>query len=245
MIVQDLIYAGFRDAGIVLEAQRGFSNSDKADGLLVLNRMLDAWKAERAMVFAVVPTTFTIQPNKATYTIGPSGADIAASDRPEAIERANVIYTNSSPNPESPLRVLLSEQEWQTVSPKTMKATIPSVLYYERLTGNGLIHLWQVPTVANQVAVYLWQTVNQFAAIGDTIALPTAYQEAIETNLALRLAARFPDRQHISQITIDLARQSRQRVRASNTPVLLMQTEAAARGTYDGGRYNILTNRYV
>src|SRR4051794_22246781 len=115
MQIKDIIYAGYRIAGILTEAQRGYSPSEETDGLLTLNSMVKSWKADRCMVFAIARTLFTLQPNKASYTIAASGADIVL-DRPDRLEGAGLVFATT--HVETPLRVFY-EQEWRALPNKT------------------------------------------------------------------------------------------------------------------------------
>ena len=53
---------------------------------------------------------------------------------------------------------------------------------------NGNIMLWMVPTMAFQLALYTWQTVNGFLTPTDPIVVPPAYLEALEYTPAERIA---------------------------------------------------------
>lgn len=247
MNVADIIYAGYRIAGILAEAGRGYSASERDDGLDVLNAMVDTWKSERLMVYAILRSVFNLIASKATYSIGESGTPDIAVERPERIEHAGYINTTPTPNVETPLHIL-TPQEWAAVSSKAMTCTIPGSLYYQPTVPNGTLTPWPKPTSAGQIALYTWQTVNRFATASDPasdpVTLAPAYQEAMEYNLAIRLAARFPERQKLSQLSIDLARQALAKVKSMNAPELQMQIEAAAQGVSRRGHWSIFTNSY-
>jgi hypothetical protein len=240
LTVADIIYSAYRIAGILREAGRGASPSAKADGLKVLNAMIDSWKAERLMVYAILRTPLSLQANKATYTIGTSGSPDFTLERPEKITNAGLILTDT----ENALEIL-TPQTWAALSPKTLSSSIPYKLYYEPLVPNGKITLWPTPTTAWQLALYTWQTVNQFAADTDQVIIAPAYQEALEYQLAIRLAARFPERASLSPLSLEFARNALARVKTINFPELQMQVESATRGRIAGtaGHYNILSNR--
>ncbi len=244
MDVADIIYAGYRIAGILPEPERGYSPSERKDGLKVLNAMVDTWKSERLMVYAILRTAFNLIADKATYTIGESGVPDIALERPERIERAGYIFTTSTPNLETPLKILTPE-EWAAIRLKGMTCTIPGGLYYQPTVPNGILTPWPTPTSGGKIAIYTWQTVNQFAAVTDPVVLAPAYQEAMEYNLAIRLAARFPERQKLSQLSIDLARQALAKLKTINAPELKMATERAAGGVgARTGHWSIFTNGY-
>lgn len=244
MTGNDLIYSGFRIAGILGAADRTLSGSDTNEGLRAINSMIDAWRAERLMVYAYQQNIFDIVANKGSYTIG-EGGDLDV-PRPERVEQATLLQNYASPPTEVPLRVL-SQQEWASVSLKGLTSTLPWGLYYEPEIPLGKVFLYPIPTDAtNQFSLWLWQSLQTLSLAGN-ITLPPAYQEAIEYNLALRLAARYPDRQKLSPLAIDQARQSLTAIKTRNAPALLMETEAAARetGRRNQGSYNIYTNSFT
>jgi len=242
--VADLIYTGYRIAGMVTAALRGPSSSEVADGIAALNSMLDSWKAERLMVYAIVRSVQTIVANRQTYTIGTFPTPDFSIERPERIDRAGFIFTNASPDFEQPLRIL-TEQEWAALSPKGTTGTVSTMLYYEPSIPNGTIKMFPIPTRAGQIALYLWKTLDTFAdATAQIDLLPPAYQKAIEYNLAYELAMRNPARARMSPVAILEAARSKAKVKAINIPVLKQRCEAACRGIGVNGGYNILSNTF-
>lgn len=242
MTVADLIYAAYRIAGILAQAGRGYSNSQRDDGLKTLNSMIDAWKADRLMVYAELRSVFDLQANVQTYSIGESAADFDI-ERPEKIAKAGLVWPDTSPELETPLEILTDEM-WAATRLKAMTSTQPTAIHYRPALPNGVITLWPLPTLAAKIAIYTGQTVNQFATAADPVVLAPAYQEAIEYNLADRLAMRFPESQKMSARAIETAKLAYQKIRTINTPSLMMQTESAAQGTAQRGRWNPYTNSY-
>ncbi len=245
MLCKDLIYSAFRVAGILLGPKETYSDDDASDGLEVLNAMLDSWKADRLAVYAILRSTFTLQSGKGgeshPYTIGLNGDPDFRIERPEQIHRASLILDQTSPNVETQLQIL-NEQQYQALAPKDLTGTMPSRLYYRPLVPNGQIILWAIPTVEYQIALYLWRTVNEFTSAGETVFLPPAYREAIEYNLAIRLAARYPE-SHLTQMAVAVARESLSKLKTINQPEMLMRCEAML--LPESGRYNMFSNRPV
>lgn len=247
ILVSRLIYTGYRLAGVLPTAGRGYSASQLADGLDALNSMVDGAKAERLFVIAILRNLFDLVANQTSYQIGLYGTPDWTLERPERIEGAGFIYTNVTPTIETPMEIL-TIQKWRAISPKEQTSGVSTKLYYDAFTPapNGTIYLWPVCTVAYRIALYTWQTVNQFADENTPVVVPPAYRRYLETNLALDLAARFPLQAKLSQLTIEAARESKRVVKTINAPELIAQCESAACGTSgDGGRYNILSNRRV
>jgi hypothetical protein len=242
--VLDIIKPAFRIAGLLGAPGRGLSPEEQTEGLEVLNAFLDYLKVDRCSVYAILRALFTLTPGKGVYTIGTSGTPDINAERPVRIDRASFVFTNITPNIEIPLQVL-NEQEWQAVMPKSLTASVPSKLYYEPFVPNGTINLWAIPTVAYKMALYLWQTVNEFAAITDPLVIAPAYRMMLQYNLAVQLAERYPERQQISGTAVQRAKATLAEVRRANAPALLMRCESGSLGTQGGGRYDIRSNQFT
>jgi len=242
MTVQDLVTHALEDCGR-LKPGGTPGTVESAVGLRTLNAMLDTWKTERLMVYAEVRTEFDIISGQQTYSIG-TGANWDV-ERPERIERAEFIFTNTSPEVEVPVKIL-SPQEWAALTPKKLTNTIQTMLYYEPTVPNGTVTLWPKPTQNWKIAVWTWRTIGQFASLATTINLPPGYQEAIEYNLAVKLADKYPDTARVSQVTVEAARSAKRKIKTMNEPVLQMQCEGGDMGVEQnaGRRWNIFSNQY-
>lgn len=269
MVVTNLLHAGHRIAGILTAPGRGLSDSEETEALYVLNAMLDSWATERLLVYATLRSTFPVTAFKGQYTIGlPSNTgtwDTTTSSwdqqqqswdqtgyspdwklpRPPRIERAGYVYLSSDPPVEQPMDVM-SDQEWESLSPKTLTGAIPYKIYYQAFVPLGVVNVWPIPdgSYQIQIAIYSWQQIQQFAGAQDTVYLPTGYQKAIEYSLAVELAMRYPKRAKMSPLALDIAKTSKSKVKTLNSPVWLMQTESAARGSR-GGVWSSISGHYL
>lgn len=272
MIVNDLIYAAYRIAGMLTKAGRGVSDSETWDGFYALNTLLDQWTSERLMVSAILRTLFPITAGKQSYTVGlPSTTgtwDTTTNTwdqqtqtwdqtgynpdwtlvRPIRIERAGYVYMASTPPVEQPM-VIMADQEWESLSPKGLLSAIPTQLYYQPLVPLGVVNLWPIPDGSDniQIAIYSWQVVQEFATPQDTVYLPPAYKRAIEYGLAVELAMRNPTRSKMNPASIQIAVDAKKQVKNLNSPVWLSQCESGALGgaTGNGGHWNILSNTFL
>ncbi len=245
LLVSDLTYRAQRIAGLLTEAGRTSGPEVQVDSLAILNSMVDSLRTENLLIWANVRSDFPTVSNKGAYTIGAGGDwDI---DRPEKIDLANWVFTNNSPNTEVPIRIR-TIQEWAGLTPKSQTSTIATDLYYEpfvrELAPFGRVNLWPIPLGSWKVALYLWQMLVQFASLADQVILPDGYRKMLEYNLAVELAAQFPQRQKLSQLSIDIARKSKAAVKLMNSPDLLMQCDPGALGMNQRGGYRIRSNSY-
>lgn len=248
MIVQQLVYRGFRLAGIMKRAQGGPSPSEYEDGFNELNSMLDGFLSEKLLVFGQIGKSVPIVPNKQTYTMGPLGADITTPGPQVNIDHAEYVFTNLNPPVQQQFRIL-TDQEWDALSPKTYQSTIPYYLWLDRSTvPNATLYVWPVPLTNSQVGsmtIWLWGQVQQFATINDDVILRPAYQRMIEYNLAIGLANLFPDRATISPFVAAEAVRTKAFVKSNNLQPILMVAEAGGRGLGENGRYNMFSNQYM
>lgn len=205
------------------------------EALAALNALLDSWNTERLTVPAVLRNVFTLASNAQSYTIGPSGAFLVT-NRPSRVEKAGLIdITNNPSQPiELPMEVLTLDQ-WKAIPVKGVTSTIPLKLWYDQglSVGNGTIYLYPVPTIANQVALYLWQTLAQFQAVEDAFALHPGYLRAIQYNLAVELAPRF-ENAVLSPLTVQTAVDSKAKIKSLNAPTLELRCDPALVGSGKG-----------
>jgi hypothetical protein len=242
-----ILTPAFRIAGLLQRPGQKISANEAAEGLQVVNDWLDWLKLDRLAVYAIQRALFGLTPGKGDYTIGldPSGQVISdiPDERPIRIDRASFIFTNVTPNIEVPLQVL-NEQEWQALSPKSLTASTPTKLFYESLYPQGVLHFWAVPTVAYQMALYLWRSVNQYLTVDDPVQVAPGYRITMQYNLAQQLAERYPDRQRMAPSSTARAVSTLAALKRANAPRLLMQCESGALGLDYRGQYNIYSNSY-
>lgn len=173
----------------VLAAGETLSADDGASGLRALNRMVNAWKAERVFIFKLGRTTWNIVAADGEYTVG-SGADVNVL-RPVHINAVNIIDTSITPNYEMPLR-LMTDQDWAGLALKTLTSARPDSAYYNLTYPTGTLNLWPVPTSATlQGVLYAPEAVAEFAALAEGVALPPGYERMVVKNLAIEMAPQY------------------------------------------------------
>lgn len=165
--------------------------TELADGLGILNEMIDAFNAERLYVICVNREVKSLSAGVGSYTIGVGGVFNEA--RPVKIEAAGIILDSSVSNPiEVPLEILINHDEWAALYLKNLPSTYPRKLYYEPKYPLGVINLWPVPSGSLvQLVLYVWTVISAFATTGDTVAFPPGYQTLLRVNLAVWLAEEY------------------------------------------------------
>jgi hypothetical protein len=257
LFAANLAYTAYRIAGILPEPGRGYSQSEGWDALNVLNSILNSFQAERLLVYAFLRSVFEITPNQQEYKIGNTPIivngvatmpDWTGIPRPETLQLAGYIFSNSYPNVENPMRIL-SYQEWAALSPKDLTSPIEYYLYFQPDIPNATAFLWPVPTDPSVlVALYTWQNIQTVPSLGTAMILPPAYQELLEYGLAIRLAGMFPRRSKLDPNAGATYYTAKTKVMAANTDMLALkaQCELGSGGARQAkGIFNIISGTYV
>jgi hypothetical protein len=246
--VGQILYQGFRYAGILRGPMRGLSGSEQQEGVMFLNALLDSMEAERGSIYAITNNTVNIYANQQQYKIGLDLSTGVLPDwqlpRPETIPRAGFIWTNTNPPIEEPFE-MYTDQQWAALSPKLLQSNIPYVMYYQPFTPLGIVNIWPIPTSNWQAILYLWQSISQVSDPTVTLYMPAGYNDVLSYGLALRLAPaypQFPQHAWVMQAYLN----AKSRIRARNWTPLLMQSELGARqfNYQQGSRYDPIANRY-
>jgi hypothetical protein len=237
--IDQIFRTAYTYAGLVYLEQTGLGPDQTEDCRQAYNSMVDSWRADGTLIHHVKRIVFDLVSSKADYSIGPGGD--WDTDRPMRLERIGILLTNQSPQAEIPLQPLTLD-EWQNWRLKTQTINWPQFFFYELDFPLGIVHLLYVPTDQNSVALYLEQPLAQIDAVGDELLdFPPNYQELIESNLAVRIAMRHPDRAKLSPEVRGMAMSTMQQARMNNRRPLVRHSDIESRF----GRSNVLSgNRY-
>lgn len=240
---QDICRQAMFDAG-VLAAGAPIKGDQTQDVLNVLNRVLDNLNANQRMAYAEVQVNGVLTPNLNPHLIGPGGsaAGFIITQRPESVERANIIDTSVSPNSYIPVDVV--DYRWQaSQSVPTITNLISTTLYYEKDWPNGKLYLWPVPTAAYTLNLWTRNVLAQLLAT-DTFSLPPAYWDYIVSQTAIKLCPMYE--QTPSQDLRQAARDAFNLIYDSNIMIPNIATRDAGMPNGQGGRsaFNYQTGLY-
>jgi hypothetical protein len=199
------------------------SPGDAATGLQVLNDMVDAWQAERLMIYTVGPQTFALTVGKQTYTMGPGGD--FDTDRPPSIERVSIIFLG---NPAQPLELeidYLTDAQWQHVPVKNISSALPTEVWDDQNFPLRGLNFWPIPSANVKTSIYTWSVLSQFGSLADQHNFPPAYARAIRFNLAVDLAAEYG--KSVSPEVAMGAMTSKAVVQSLNAPTVDLRCDAA------------------
>lgn len=163
------------------------TTNQQADGLAAFNSLLDSWRTERLMVFALQVDTLTLTSTKQNYTIG-FGGDLNIT-RPTKFESAYLRVSSV----DTPVRII-DQLAWNSIPYKANAGPIPEFVFYNpTMAGNqGILQVYPVPNAANVLYLTSWVDLLQLTALTDTITLPPGYDRAIASNMAIEIAPEYP-----------------------------------------------------
>ena len=157
-----------------------FSATQLADGLIVLNDMLDAWSLDRELQYQLVTASFNTANGTNSYAIG-TGQTWNTS-LPIEIDAA-FVRVSSDDKPVQPIR----EREYWKIQAKS-EAGRPDRLFFQKGVSTGTVYLHPTPTATESIYLVMLKQLATFATLATTVSLPTGYQRAIVLNLCLELA---------------------------------------------------------
>lgn len=208
---------------------------DSNDAFLRLNWMLAQWQRKRWLVWHLVdlavPST-----GATSYTIGPGG-NINVAVRPDKLEAA---YTRqiiqSQPNQiDYPVDIITSYEQYSRIALKQLTA-FTSYIFYDNAYPVGKLYPWPVPQASiYETHVLVKDLLSQFTGLTQQVNIPEEYFPALEWNLAVRLAAAYPEAGPPREDLKALARDSLNVLREANTQIatLAMPTELVRPGVYN------------
>ncbi len=233
-LVSDILYRSLRLAGVLGAPGRTPSTIQLTEAYNVANAMLDSWNTERLIIYEIERSIQTLVAGTQDYLIG-TGQTFNV-DRPSRIERAGLIYLS---NPAQPLEVpmqILTVADWSSIPVKVIPSTIPTQLYYEPSFPYGTIHLWPIPSMVNQLALYLWKKISQFTSTGQTVTFPDGYLKAITYNIAVELSALMWEGHpiRVSPKVEQIAVESKAKIKALNIGIMDIGVDQALVQRFDG-----------
>lgn len=206
----------------VLSSGEQLPIADANDALAVFNQMVDAWNAERLMIFTTSASDFPLVANKQAYTMGPGGDFDTV--RPAQIDSMSAILLT---NPSVPLEIpmtMYTVDEWQTKVPvKNVSGTFPYICYDDGGSPLRTLNMWPIPVMVNNVRIYSWQPLTIAAALTTPISYPPGYAEAFRYNLAMRLNGEFDGK--MTPGDMQIAVDSMARIKTMNAPDLRLQSD--------------------
>lgn len=229
---------------------------DAARGFGVLNRMIDSWSNESLFCHTIVEQRGQLVANKSAYTISdqsmpigefvigvsPIGPPDWPIQRPlRIIGTPGSAYCLDGNNNKYYVDVVPLDQ-WNLINTSgNTNADIADTIYYEPSFPYAIMHVYPTP---NQPRILVWSSylqLKRFDNLNAALILPPGYEDAIVTNLALRLKPYFKTA-IVDPDLAQTARDAKSAVKRTNIrPVeVVYDAEIVSRGSTV---YNIYTDR--
>lgn len=195
MTVKDLLTGALQD---LLLVPGGGGVADPSDLVLAfarLNDYIDHLKNDGLIVYTNTRQTWTLTA-ASSYTIGVGATiNIERPTGPKAILNIGFIDTTVTPNVETMLGPVLTEDEYAGIPYKALTAPLPAAFYYNptySAAGYGLIRPFPIPSSSGlQGVIYAPTPVSEFAAQTDTILLPPGFRRFFRNQVAVEIAGAF------------------------------------------------------
>lgn len=242
---QSLIEDSLRELG-VLPSGASATTQQRNDAIVKLRRMLASWSAELGPVHYETAENLTWPASQSSRTIGKDGN--FSTQRPVKVLGAR-FRSNGLDLPMD----IYSFQGYEDIQDKSTTSGTPQVLAYNptssaagtTLLGCGTLHIWPVPSAESIVRLTSLKPLLDLDAavfiLAADIVLPPGYEEAIMTNLAVRLAPEYGG--GLDRITVGLATSSKAALVAQNVKLRPLQPDPmmpGARGGKDPRAYWVL-----
>lgn len=212
--LQDIVDRAGRLISVVNSGE-SLTPDESADAAMALNAMTDSWRNERLMAYSMQEEAVPMSSAQASYSIGPTGADLVTT-RPVEIETAYILYQNIS----YPVRII-NEEQYALLPAKATASTWPSHINYLPTMPNGTIRVYPVPNASSSLQIITRVPLSSLA-LADTIVLPPGWEEALASNLALIIAPEFQVQP--SPLVQAMAANSKANIkRANSRPIQLPQ----------------------
>jgi hypothetical protein len=248
--------------GDALEALRVYAPGeqvtppDLARGLGILNRMIDSWSNESLFCFTILEQFGLLVVNQNEYKIGPAPAGIGIDfgigvspigipdwimQRPiRIIGTPGSAYVRDGTGNKYQVDVVPLDK-WNLVNTSQANSDIPDTIYYEPTYPYGTMRVYPTPNTPWTLAWTSYLQLDRFENSNAALTLPPGYEDAIVTNLAIRLKPYF----HTAVLDPDLQRsasEAKAAVKRSNMRAVtaVMDPEIVSRGNTV---YNIYTDR--
>lgn len=196
---------------------------ETADGLRVLNDLMEDWSTQSLAVWGQANQTFNTIANQAVYTIGTSGADWTATARPVGISDPAYSVINSVTFP----CISIGQDEYNRIAVKGQTQQFPDFYLFVNDFPLGRITLWPVPSAVTPITFSIDRVLAQVAAAGTTLSFPPGYAKAFKYALGVELAPIFGKSIRNYPDVLDIARSTFAHIKRVNSKKRTMVVDPA------------------
>lgn len=183
MIQDALENLGVHDPGETLSPEEGNT------GLRKLNLLLDSMSIDKGKIFMLTEETFVLVSGTGSYSVGPGMTWNTV--LPTDIVQAFLRDTTVTPNYDIPLRVNMTQAEYNAI-PYKDTAGRPNAILYAPGTGSvRTVYFDYLPDKAYSFLMFSIKPLTAIGAITDGLLLPPGYQAFLTAALTIALSSPF------------------------------------------------------
>lgn len=224
----DIVQLALKDVGTLGVGQTALAE-DSNDAFTKLKMMIAQWQAKRWLV----PSLQDVSAVGNGQISNPIGTGLFYNiQRPDKIQAAYVRLLNTAaPNQvDLPLRRIDSYEDYSQVCLKTLNS-FPYAFFYDNQYPIGNVFIWPIPNNQYEIHLIVKSPFIQPTVLADDLIFPDEYQEALYSNLVIRLCNTYQINPMPSMVAI--AKTSLNTIRNSNTQISELRIGSEYNGWYN------------
>lgn len=210
---------------IVVKSGGTPTTAQYADGLEVLNDMVNSWSAQNNLVYEDTLEELSIPASTQSITIGATGTLVTG--RPLRIK----IATLRDGSIEYEMN-LIDQGEYAYIADKTVSGR-PYELYYRNTWPNGTIYFNKTSDSAYTLILTSLKQLSTFPDGTTEVSLPDHYERALKTNLTIELADEFGAGNRVTASMVKIAEEARNAIIGQAIDIVPSRTDIPAPGVYN------------
>lgn len=224
MIANTIITAALRKLLVVPSGGTPTTNQ-LADGLEVLNDLVNSWSAQSDVVYENVLENLTIPVGTQSFTIGATGDQVTA--RPLKILVATLSYSST----EYPM-VIIDSSVYPNFSNKSSSGQ-PFRIYFRKTWPNATIYFEYTTDKAYTLILTSMKQLSTFSDGTTDVELPDHYERALKANLVIELADEMGAGNRVTGTMMKIAEESKSAVIGQAINITESMSDIPHRGAYN------------
>lgn len=180
--VKEVINGSLKKLGVFAPGESATA-TEISDAVSQLNRMLQSWSTHKNGIHAVTTESFNLANGQQDYTYG-SGGDF------DSARPVNVLNAWLRDNGVDFMVIETTYHNWSRIGDKDLPS-YPKVFLLNPSYPKATLSFYPVPDDTYSIYFHAIKPLAQYASATDSLNLPPEYEEAIEWNLAFRLAPEY------------------------------------------------------
>lgn len=207
------------------------SAGEIASCLEALNKMLDSWNGESMMLYAL--QMFSVDTTVRSVSLGPGAA--LDMPRPDSLVEGQVFIKDSTVN----YRLKeMTQREWAIWEADTVSTGLPAKFYYDEGSPVGNLNFNYTPQQSYTLEIYIPSMLQQISNANAVFTLPPSYADALDHNLAVRIAPEFG--QQVPETVAELAVSLKAKILRKNLRIDRVKPDLGG----PGGLYDIRSDSF-